>query len=348
MLHIRMRKWITAVLLLVLLLPGCGSPQEDKDSRTQADPQDGKVSSAFRGMGGVELGEEDWKDSGVVPSDEPVEFADPATEEMLRNLIGKPEGEVLRSELAKIHAIYRRGDGRYWSDLQKVKEGEAWEPGKGYWETQLQPETLQDFALCDNLQLLALGGITVPSLAPLGSLTQLEAVSFESVVIAEEQLEELALLPALKQFGIGDGGSAKPDSECDGSFLLSLADRLTRLEAGGGIQWSPEVLSQLQNLEYLSVEYAEELSFLRELKNLKYLSLYACTATDWSPLGEAAALEYLTISGNMHTEVCVTLDDLRPLENLDYLGLSMVKMTEEHSRGEITEALPGLSGLYIF
>ncbi len=336
-----------AVLAVLLICSGCGGRPAEAVEQAAVLPETetGEVSSAFRGFWKCGIGEEGRKESGVVSPDVPVEFADPVTEEMLRNLIGKPEGDVLRSELQKIHAIYWRSD-RYWSDLQVPDGTLPKEEGQGPWTTR-QPETLQDFALCDNLQWLEFGSIRVPSLAPLASLTQLELVGFSGADVAEEQLEELALLPALEKLCAGTGAFTEPEGSPDGSFLLPLADRLTYLEAGGGIQWNPEVLSQLQNLEYLFLEYAEDLSFLPELTHLKNLSLYACTAADWTPLGAAVQLEHLVISGNMDTEISVTLDDLRPLKNLDYLALTMVKMTKEHSRGEITEALPGLTGLCI-
>ena len=83
-------------------------------------------------------------ESGVVFEDGPVTFQDPVTEQMLRNMIGKPEGEVLRSELQEIHAIYWVL-GSYWSNLQ-YEDKNAGDQGEFAGR---QPQSLEDFALCE-------------------------------------------------------------------------------------------------------------------------------------------------------------------------------------------------------
>ncbi len=338
------RRWMAVFLTVLLVFSGCGSPENDTKKEPAA--QTREVSSAFRGIGGSGLSADELKECGAVSYDGPVEFHDPVTEEMLRNMTGKPEGEVLRSDLQKIHAIYWRND-RYWSDLQILDDAVPWEPGKGYWQQCGQPETLEDFALCDNLQWLSLGRLEVPSLEPLASLTQLEWIEFEGAAVTAERLEELALLEEVKAFRMGNGEVTEVAGFTDGSFLLPMADRLVYLDINGGIEWNPEVLAQMTKLEVLVLANAGDLAFLTELTELKELSLYACTARDWGPLGTLQQLEYLSILGNENTPASVTLDDLRPLSGLAYLGLSMAGLEKEHTREEIIDALPGLTGLYI-
>jgi len=47
----------------------------------------------------------DFKESGVVYEDKVMEFKDAVVEEILRNMIGKPEGDVYISDLQEIHQL---------------------------------------------------------------------------------------------------------------------------------------------------------------------------------------------------------------------------------------------------
>lgn len=335
----RRNRWMQTILLLCLLLSvcACGAPKESKET-IETETAQRKVSSQFQGIG-EEIA---WKESGVVFEDGPVAFQDPVTEQMLRNMIGKPEGEVLRSELQEIHAIYWVL-GSYWSNLQfEDRNGIGREEFPGS-----QPQSLADFALCDNLQELSFGSIEVPSLAPLVGLTQLESICFSGSTVTEERLFELELLPELKKLEFCTGEFMDWSEVTDGSFLLPLAERLTYLDAEGNVRWDPGVLAQMTELDCLLIEGADDLSFLTELTQLKKLVLYACTADDWSPLAAQGNLEYLVICGNQNEKSGVALEELRPLAGLEYLGLSFTNLTEEHSREEIIDALPALTGLYI-
>ncbi len=324
-------------LIAALFVCGCGAPKGTEEAM-ETEREQRSVSSKFQGVGG----DIEWKESGVVFEDGPVTFQDPVTEQMLRNMIGKPEGEVLRSELQEIHAIYWVR-GSYWSNLQFEDRNSI---GGREEFSGSQPQSLADFALCDNLQELSFGSIEVPSLAPLAGLTQLESIYFGGSTVTEDRLFELALLPELKKLEFCTGDFMDWSEVTDGSFLLPLADRLTYLDAAGKVRWNPEVLAQMTELDCLLLEEADDLSFLTELTGLEKLVLYACTADDWSPLAAQENLKYLVISGNQNMMPGVTLEDLRALANLEYLGLSFTGITEEHSRQEIIDALPALTGLY--
>lgn len=329
-----MKKYICLMLVIMLICSGCG----------KGAPSGKKVPNEFRAFGecGLLVNEGELKNSNMVFQDEPIIFKDPVVEEMFRNMLGKPNGDVLHSELAKIHAIYWRGDV-YYSNLQS-SNGET--PKEGVWNTK-QPDTLEDFALCGNLQWLDIGGIEVPSLKPLCELGQLESLGFEGSVVTEERIEEISSLKTLKRLKIGNKDSTDWGGLTKGEFLLPLAENLVMLYAAGNIQWDGSVLKEMKNLEYLSIDDVEGLSFLKELTSLKKLMLYCPIAEDWRPLRECRNLEYLDITGNMKFEPKpdVTLEDLRSLEKLDYLSLGFTQLQEEHSRAEIIEALPNLTGL---
>ncbi len=333
-------------LAVFLLFSGCGqaggtgkNPSADTDGTAETSSPPREVSPAFRGFGADEVVP---KESGVTFTDGPVTFADPVTEEMLRTMLGKPEGEVLHSDFGQIYKICWTLDD-YWCNLQFKNEAGG---SDTMFKCTGQPATLEDFALCYNLQDMSIGSIELPSLEPLASLTQLERLYFAGTVVTAERLDELALLPALTRLEMAPDDYMDWSEVTDGSFLLPLADRLTLLEAMGNVRWNPEVLSQMTSLDKLLIENAHDLSFLEDLTQLESLVLYTCDATDWSPLAAQKDLTYLVISGNDHRVTEVSLDDLRPLTSLDYLALSFTTINEECSRQEVIDALPSLTGYH--
>lgn len=101
----------------------------------------------------------------------------------------------------------------------------------------------------------------------------------------------------------------------------------------------------MTNLEALSLYYGEDLSFLEKLPKLKWLKLYCCNTKDWSPLSASENLMNLEICGNDKNVTDITLEDLTPLTNLDYLWINFTTINEAYTRDEIIEALPSLTGL---
>lgn len=337
------RKILFFIGLMVSLLSGCAV--ED----TVPENPGREVSDERRLFGmGTGILPEEWKESGVVYEDAPIEFQDEVIEEMLRNIIGKPEGDVYISELQEIHAIYC-GSEYYYSNLQSSNGLYPSVTGEGImWETkQKQPEKLNDLAYCYNLQWLTIG-FDVPSLAPLYDLPQLETIKFTGKRIdslKKEVLEEIGNFPVLKNLAFAEGDRTHIENDTKGEFLIPLADQLLTLRIQRGIDWSPEILSQMTELEYLSLEYTEDLSFLQDLSNLKQLYLYCCTPKDWSPLGSLENLESLKIYGNMKMIVDIDLEDISPLTGLKHLEILFTTINDEYSREEIINALPSLTGL---
>lgn len=334
------RKNILFFGVLVLLCSGCSVAETKPENTIQ------EVSSEVRitRQSGLLVKEGELKESGVLYEDMPIEFQDEVVEEMLRNMIGKPEGEVYVSELQEIHAIYWRNDN-YWSNLQSPEGKLPHVSGdEGPWNTK-QPNCLDDLAYCYNLQWLEFGGIKVPSLKSLYNLPQLETLQFEGSEVIEDVLEEIGNFPTIKNFEIGNGDFTYWGHLTDGSFLIPLAAQLIELDAAGGIDWNPNVLAQMTELEVLTIHYADDLSFLEQMPKLKELSLYCCCPSDWSPLGSLKNLEHLEISGNYKTIIDIELNDLCLLTNLDYLELVYTSVNDEYKREEIIEALPSLTGL---
>ena len=400
------KNWIV-IVMMAFLLAGCGTKEADSETNTR------EVSSKAVPMDCWDIkrwceADGDFKESGVVYEDKVMEFKDAVVEEMLRNMIGKPEGDVYISDLQEIHLIYMNDDGYdaiYLSNLQQPANGYLQSLSDGPWEIK-QMETLEDLAYCYNLQALSLSGIDIPSLEPLFDLPQLESLcfrqgalkheafpneimeqvgeiktiqyidfgryeltsieplcqlpelkslEFSGTIVNEKILDEIGKLPALTYFGLGtcDPGTTGTSAYgtywkdlTDGSFLLPLAEQLTVLHACGGIDWNPQVLAKMTNLESMSLQYATDISFFEHMPNLRELHLYCCVPEDWSPLASLQNMENLSIGGNMYTEIEISLDDLRPMQNLKYLDFSMTTIGDTCTSEEIIDAFPKLEALY--
>lgn len=331
-----------ALLLVLLLLAGCGildTQGQTDGSQVSSRPERNHYLTGLR----VNYGE--LKESGAVFTDGAVEFQDPVIEEMLRTILGKPDGEVLRSELQSIHSIYWRAGNRYWSNLQS-DDGKLPKDGSEWYSTG-QPQTLADLAYCDNLQWLEFTSVEIPSLEPLYSLTQLEHLSFTDAVVSEERWAELVRLPALTGLELDfrnmaadhTGATTGQDSTGYGKLLLPLAKQLKVLSIDHTLTWDTETISQFTELEYLRVTYPETLEFLKSMPKLQDLSISDCQVEDWSVLEQLQELTYLQLikCGGF------TVGDLAKISALTDLSLVMCAIPE--NRYEILEALPNLKAL---
>ena len=331
-----------SVLLVILLLTGCGL------SDTPVPPGNSQISTkpeASHYMTGLRVNYGELKESGAVFTDEAVEFQDPVIEEMLRTILGKPDGAVLRSDLQSIHAIYWRSGNRYWSNLQS-DDGKLPKDGSEWYSTG-QPQTLADLSYCDNLQWLEIGAIELPSLEPLYSLTQLAHVSFNSTIVSAERWEELVRLPALTGLELDfrdvssdhTGGTTGADSSGDGSCLLPIAQKLTYLWIDHRFSWDTDVLAQFTNLECLYIDTPKDLSFLESMPMLWDLTINNHEGADWSILSQMPSLRCLELIKCKD----ITLEELAAIEDLEQLLLVMCEPT--YQRQELIEAIPSLKAL---
>ncbi len=338
--------------MITLLFSGCGGSEMTQEGQKR------EVSSQVQGLGlKYQLEAIGLKESGVEYEDTVIEFQDSVMEEMLRNMIGKTEGDVFISDLQKIHSITFSYDYNigwdafptYGSNLQKEAEEDFFLIEINEDETLTVPESFIDLAYCYNLQEITFCGAELSSLKGLCDLPQLEILEFERCVVTEEVLEDIGNTSSLRYLFISHREFTDWGYLTDGSFLLPIADKLKRLCAEGNIDWNPDVLVQMTNLECLSMEYTDDLSFLEQMPNLKRLDLYCCCPSDWTPLASLENLEDLYISGNMYTTVEIDLEDLTPLKNLKYLDINAyTTVGQKNSWQEIVDAIPSLTGLYVF
>ncbi|MBQ8040286.1 MAG: hypothetical protein IJ274_10530 [Lachnospiraceae bacterium] len=342
MFRLKFKKAILLCLTAVLCLSGCG---EVEGERREVSPQ-------FRGFGIEYLFKErGLKESGVVYEDAPVDFQDKEMEKMLRNMIGKPEGEVYISDLQAIHRIYWLNQNEfgspaeYSSNLQEV--GETFLIEKDENGAYIQAKSLEDLAYCYNLQEICFGSMEVPSLKPLANLPQLEKLDFTSTIMTEEIMNEIGMISSLKILEMGHKEFTDFSDVTDGSFVLPIAEQLVAFYAAGGIDWSPEILAQMTNLESLYIEDATDLSFCKNLPQLKKLYMTGGDVKDWSPIAYLENLEYLYIGGNSRHVVEVDFEALTKLKKLGYLGLTFTTVNREYTFNEIVDAIPSLTGLYM-
>lgn len=334
-----MRKGIFLLCLAVILcLSACG----------EAENETREVSTEFRGFG-IEYSfkERGLKESGVVYEDAPIDFKDKEMEKMLRNMIGKQEGEVYISDLQAIHKITWVNDpvygpAEYRSNLQEGEETFLIEKDEN--GEYIQAKSLEDLAYCYNLQEISFDSMQVPSLKPLVNLPQLERLNLTSTIMTEEVLNEIGMISSLKILDLGHNELTDFSDVTDGSFVLPLADQLVAFYAAAGIDWSPEILAQMTNLESLYLEDATDLSFCEHIPQLKKLYMVGGKITDWTPIAHLENLEYLSIHGNDRDIVEVDLEALTKLKKLDYLHLSFTTLNKEYSFNEIVDAIPSLTG----
>ena len=160
-------------------------------------------------------------------------------------------------------------------------------------------------------------------------------------------MNEIGMISSLKILEMGHKEFTDFSDVTDGSFVLPIADRLVAFYAAGGIDWSPEILAQMTNLESLYLEDATDLSFCEHIPQLKKLYMTGGDVKDWSPIAYLENLEYLYSGGNSRHVVEVDFEALTKLKKLDYLGLTFTTVNREYTFNEIVDAIPSLTGLYM-
>ncbi len=301
-----LKKSIIFFGIAALLFSGCGIEKNKPEDNIR------EVSSENRFMGwgsSIEV-----KESGVIYEDAIIEFQDSVIEEMLRNMIGKPEGEVYISELQEIHAIYWRKDIGYWSNLQspdgKVPYGAGTE---GPWETK-QPNSLVDLSYCYNLQSIAFAGIKVPSLKPLSDLPQLESLLFLGADVTEEVLMEVGELLGLKSITFGKMELSSLQFLCNLPQLEALAFEQTTVteEVLADIGELPRIKKlEIGNGDGTKWGHLTDGSFLIPIAD-QLIEFRAEGGIDWNP-------EVMALMTKMETLSIHYADDLSFLEQMPKL-----------------------------
>ena len=168
--------------VIAFLFCGCGTSETTQESPKR------EVSSQFKGLGlAYQLEAIGLKESGVEYEDRVMKFQDPIMERMLRNMIGKTEGDIFISDLQKIHSITFSYDYNigwevfptYGSNIQKEAEEDSFTIEIKEDGSITVPKSYVDLAYCYNLQEITFCGAELSSLKGLCELPQLEILEFE-------------------------------------------------------------------------------------------------------------------------------------------------------------------------
>lgn len=188
-----------------------------------------------------------------------VTFADPVLEQMVRDAMGKPEGDITTAEAEAV---------------TELKLGLEWQPD-------IPPETqIQDISGIEafqNLEILDLGFHHISDISPLAGLTKLTDLSLGGNPVQDiTPLADLVTLQRLVLFNCEASDYSTLTKLTNLSFLM--LDRTPFEDAS--------LLSGLTQLSWLSLSYSQvkDVSPLAGLTNLRRLYLSQNQIADFTPL----------------------------------------------------------------
>ena len=257
--------------------------------------------------------------------DGPVVWKAPEFERLMRVILGRPEGDILKSELAEIEILNIISfDGNITGENLPFPPGGLPTYLEPHEERQGDITNLEDLVYFKNLKQLTFRYHKITDISPLTALTGLEELNLDLCLIRD--LSPLAGLTGLKKLSLTSN---------DIRDITPLAG-LTRLEylniyrnQVGDITPLME-LTSLKDLD-LANNRISNLSPLRGLVNLKNLDIASNQIGDISPLAGLTNLEYLSASINQ-------IRDLSPLTGLT--NIKKLRLMEN----QISELSP-LAGL---
>ncbi len=227
--------------------------------------------------------------AGVI---EPVELTDPAIDQSVRQMLQVGSDYVLYSN-------------DLWTITSLIVPAEA--------------ESIEDLKWMPYLKQLVMRGNTLESLAPLGSLRELEELIVTKQELSSEDLSTIAALPKLTTLTL---------SQCSLSGInpLSGATAITRLDLSDNTISDLTALSHMPELSYLDIS-KNAVGSLRALYGKQkltelYASYNSITSTDG--LSACTALTVLDLNNNALT----TLSGLENLTSLRNLYASTNQLTD--------------------
>ena len=273
--------------------------------------------------------------TGVV---EEVQFTDNVVEAAIREIIGIPTATILSNQLWEITEF-------------TVPEGAA---------------SLEDLRKLPNLTTLHISDANLSSLSFLTSLLKLETLEVRNCNFLNEEMANIAVLPALQKLTLAScnlssidalsNASALRELDLSGNTLRNLEPlktmpSITRLSLQHNAINDLGVVGSLDELVYLDVSYndirsldpleeclkltelaannnnIDDLEGLEDLKELQSLSLNDNDLEDISSLTENKALKVLRVASNDLTDI-TCLSELKSLENLDFSGNHVEELPE--------------------
>lgn len=291
--------------------------------------------------------------------DHVIEWTDSGMESAIRQLLNKPEGDILRSEIWDISVLdiscnsadgtgYVKANTIFDSMTYELSEDTPWikslqdlayfdslqqlfVSGMSLSDTLMHPVSLSGLSQCQNIQYLSLGGLELTDLEELSACTNLLALKLSGVPL--ESLELLRPLQALENLSLIGYASLDITPLADlpmlKTLILSNCDLL-----------SLDPLAQLPALKNLKLDNGAMYPSLEPLAEigLEYLSLNAGRLRlstevydhlDYTPLTKIPTLVYLDLENHrkVNADLCTAI--LQNAPELRYLRVNQTPAARE-------------------
>lgn len=267
--------------------------------------------------------------------DHVIVWADPGMEAAIRQLLNKPEGDILRSEIWDISVLdisCHSADGTCYIKANTVADSVTYELS----EDTPWVKSLQDLAHFDSLQQLSVSDL---SLAGLSRCQNLRHLTLGPEVTETEEISACTELLALELIGV----------PLDSLELLQPLHSLDYLKLTGYPALDLMPLTNLSQLKTLILSGSELVSLepLAQLPVLKNLKLdNGAMYPSLEPLADTQ-LEYLSLNAGrlkLRTEVYDHLDyaPLTKIPTLVFLDLENHRNVDADLCSAIVESAPGL------
>lgn len=235
---------------------------------------------------------------------EPIAFADPILEQVVRSAIGKPTGQLTTDDVLGLDGL--NAGNRGIQDLSGIEHLE------NLGILQLHGNLITDISPLENLRQvwwLALDNNNIEDISPLAGLTNLEILSLYSNGISS--IEPLANLLQLSRLNLDHNSVSDLNPLAELTNLRELSLEVNKVE-----DLAP--LSGLKSLQRLNliVNQIEDVSPLAELTDLIRLELYGNEISDISPLENLRQLQTFSAGGNWITDISV-LEGMTDLEEIN-------------------------------
>jgi hypothetical protein len=302
---------------------------------------------------------EECEEEAALRADGVVEWVDPAVETLVRDYLGKPDGDILRSELDGIESVgiyadmplivnyspgididwnrsldgevyYLMNDDTAYSKRSAVQSLEDFKNFRDLSDFEMTYSELSDLSSAKYLKGVRNFSIRysfVSDINPLEGFYHIDDLSIQYCEV--ENLDALSNLNTIRRLSLA-GNNVSDVSPLSGLF------RLETLELRENSITDFSALSGLNSLTELSLSDnpLSDLDPLRKMTQLKNLSLYVCGISDVSALSGLVNLDVLDLSDNSVSDLNA-LSGLSALRELNLNGNQIVNL----------EPLMGLSGL---
>src|SRR6056297_818080 len=226
-----------------------------------------------------------------------INFADPDLEDVIRNNIDKPTGEIYESDVDGIISLTAHTSNidnlsgiEYLINLEYLDFGNN------------QVSDISPLSNLTDLEILDFGDNQVSDISPLSNLTNLTYLNFSANQVSD--ISPLSNLTNLIHLHLSN------NQVSDISPFSNLTN-LTTLNFGNNQVSDISPLSNLTNLIilYLSVNQVSDISPLSNLIHLTTLYFLNNQVSDISPLSNLTNLKYLDLSGNQISSISALVDN---------------------------------------